>query len=67
MSRRSGSAAVLRSDLAEGMDDGTVDSESCAGTAWGDTYLVELRAECQEQIGRFVSIPTENSTEEIEE
>ncbi len=59
--------AVLRSDLAEGMDDGTVDSESCAGTAWGDTYLVELRAECQEQIGRFVSIPTENSTEEIEE
>ena len=59
--------AALRADLLAGMDDGTVTSESCAGAALGDAYLVELQAECQEQIGRFVSIPTEDSTKENEE
>ena len=51
--------AVLKADLAAGMDEGQVEQESLAAVPWGGDFLVELSAECREQIGRFVEIEKE--------
>ena len=50
---------MLKADLAAGMDEGQVEQESLAAVPWGGDFLVELSAECREQIGRFVEIEKE--------
>ena len=51
--------AVLAADLIAGMDEGEVERKSLTSVAWGEDFLVELSAECREQIGRFVEIEKE--------
>ena len=50
---------VLKNFLLAGMDEGLVEEEQYSSVAWEGDFLVELDAECHEQIGRFVEIPTE--------
>lgn len=50
---------VLKKSLLEGMDEGLVEEERYSSVVWEGEFLVELSAECREQIGRFVEIPTE--------
>ena len=50
---------VLSKTLLSGMDEGLVEEEQYSSVVWENGYLVELAAECREQIGRFVEIPTE--------
>lgn len=50
---------VMKRCLLAGMDEGLVEEEQCSGVVWENGYLVELDAECHEQIGRFIEIPTE--------
>ncbi len=50
---------VLKKTLLSGMDEGLVEEERYSSVVWEGGYLVELAAECHEQIGRFVEIPTE--------
>ena len=54
---------ALRSYMLAGMEEGTVSSESCTAVAWDGGYLVQLSAECEEQIGRFVPIPTDDGAD----
>ena len=51
--------AVLEAALTGGMDEGEVERESLTAVPWGEGFLVELSAECREQIGRFVEIEKE--------
>ena len=51
--------AVLEAALTGGMDEGEVERESLTAVPWGEDFLVELSAECREQIGRFVEIEKE--------
>ena len=51
--------AVLEAVLTSGMEEGQVERETLTSVPWGDDILVELSAECREQIGRFVEIPKE--------
>ena len=51
--------AVMKESLLAGMDEGLVEEEQCSSVVWEDGFLVALDAECHEQIGRFVEIPTE--------
>ena len=50
---------MLEAGLTSGMEEGQVERETLTSVPWGDDILVELSAECQEQIGRFVEIPKE--------
>ena len=50
---------VLERYLLAGMDEGTVESRSFAAVPWEGGLLTSLTAECREQIGVFVEIPTE--------
>ena len=45
--------------LLAGMDEGSVEKQTLTAVPWGDGFLVELSAECHEQIGQFVEIPKE--------
>ena len=51
--------AVLTAELAAGMDEGQVEGKTLTSIPWGEDFLVELQAECREQIGRFVEIEKE--------
>ena len=51
--------SALEAYLAGSMDEGQVERESLTAVPWGEDFLVELSAECREQIGRFVEIPKE--------
>ena len=51
--------AQVAADLAAGMDEGQVEGETLTSVPWGEDFLVELSAECREQIGRFVEIEKE--------
>ena len=50
---------VLESCLTGGMDEGQVEQETLTAVPWETDFLVELSAECREQIGKFVEIPKE--------
>lgn len=50
---------VLEERLAGLLEEGTVLSRELTGEIAGDTLLVTLCAECEEQIGKFVAIPKE--------
>ena len=50
---------VLKAYLTGSMEEGQVEHETLTAVPWGDDLLVELSAECQEQIGRFVEIEKE--------
>ena len=49
----------LKAYLTGSMEEGQVEHETLTAVPWGDDLLVELSAECQEQIGRFVEIEKE--------
>ena len=48
---------VLTKQLAASMEEGKVLSRSLSTEARGDTLLVTLSAECEEQVGRLVELP----------
>ena len=50
---------VLEQYLLDGMDEGTVESQSFTAIPWEGGLLTALTAECHEQIGVFVEIPKE--------
>ena len=50
---------VLEQYLLDGMDEGTVESQSFTAIPWEGGLLTALNAECHEQIGVFVEIPKE--------
>lgn len=50
-------AAMLRQYLLGGMEEGTVEQESLATVPIDGCYLTALKAQCREQIGRFVELP----------
>ena len=51
--------SVRKAYLTGSMEEGQVEHETLTAVPWGDDLLVELSAECQEQIGRFVEIEKE--------
>ena len=48
---------VLTKQLAASMEEGKVLSRSLSTEVRGDTLLVTLSAECEEQVGRLVELP----------
>ena len=48
---------TLTKQLARAMEDGKVLSRSLSAEVRGDTLLVTLSAECEEQVGRLVELP----------
>ena len=46
-------------ELEESLEEGTILSRELTTEIMGDTLLVTLTAECEEQIGKFVEIPKE--------
>ena len=49
----------LLARLEESLEEGTILSRELTTEIMGDTLLVTLTAECEEQIGKFVEIPKE--------
>ena len=49
--------AVLTERLAGYLSEGQVLSRELTSQVVGDTLLVTLSAECQEQVGRFIELP----------
>ena len=54
------SQAVLERYLLQEIEDGTVEKNNLATAVVGGQYLTQLKAECTEEIGRFVEIQKEN-------
>ena len=50
---------ILTARLRRSMEEGEVLSRELTCEVVGDTLLVTLSAECQEQIGRFIDTPKE--------
>ena len=54
-----GAGPEAEAELTAGMDEGEVERQTLTAVPWGEDFLVELSAECREQIGRFVEIEKE--------